>query len=84
MVSAESRFLERNFQRIIDDRETEKMLSRSYGKTIEYEEKNKITEQRKEGKKEREGNKEYKSNDSSGRKRGETKKGRMVLPNGAK
>lgn len=60
------------------------MLSRSYGKPTEYEEKNKITEQRKEGKREREGDKGYKSDDSSGRKRGETKKGRMVLPNGAK
>lgn len=60
------------------------MLSQSYGKPTEYEEKNKITEQRKEGKREREGDKEYKSDDSSGRKRGETKKERMVLPNGAK
>lgn len=43
---------ERNFEKMIDDRGTEKMLSRSYGKPTEYEEKKKITEQRKEGRKE--------------------------------
>lgn len=43
---------ERSFEKIIDDRGTEKMLSQSYGKPTEYEEKKKITEQRKEGRKE--------------------------------